>query len=120
MKKITESKLQQQCFMWHWNTHPDERGRLWMQYNNPKNRAHGAVLKGMGLVAGVSDLAYLKSDGTMLFIELKLPGQKQGPKQIWWEQLVTKTGAEYKVINNLEAFKKLIHNTGQNCAEASR
>lgn len=104
----TESRLQQECFMWHWNTFPEERGRLWIQYNNPKNGAHGAVLKGMGLVKGVSDLAYLRSDGRMVFIELKLPGQRQSPAQREWESLVRSCGAEYCVINTLEQFKTAI------------
>lgn len=105
---MTESRLQQLCFTWHWNTYPDQRGRLWMQYNNPKNREHGAVLKGMGLLPGVSDLAYLMPDGRMLFIELKTESGRQSPQQKQWEQIVTDAGAEYRIIRSLEEFQTLI------------
>lgn len=79
-----------------------------MQYNNPKNAAHGAVLKGMGLLPGVSDLAYLRDDGRMLFIEMKLPGQRQSPAQKDWQQIVTALGADYCVITSLEEFQAAI------------
>lgn len=110
---MTESKLQQLCFLWHWNTHHHERGRLWMQYNNPKNAEHGAILKGMGMVAGVSDLAYLREDGRMVFIELKV-GTGQSAAQKWWQGIVTAHGAEYHLIHTLEEFQTLI--TSLQCA----
>ena len=105
---MTESRLQQTCFLWHWNTYPDQRGRLWMQYNNGKNREHGAVLKGMGMVAGVSDLAYLRGDGRMVFIELKVGDGKQSDRQKWWEGVVQSCGAKYVVIRSLQEFQELI------------
>lgn len=105
---MTESRLQQLCFLWHWNTYPQERGRLWMQYNNPKNAEHGAILKGMGLIAGVSDLAYLREDGRMVFIEMKLPGEGQSERQKQWQSMVQACGAEYHVIRSLEEFQNLI------------
>lgn len=79
-----------------------------MQYNNPKNAAHGAILKGMGLLPGVSDLAFLREDGQMLFIEMKLPGQTQSPAQKNWERIVTNAGAGYCVVTSLEEFKAVI------------
>ena len=104
---ITESRLQQLCFSWHWNNKPLERGRLWMQYNNPKNAAHGAVLKGMGMIPGPSDLAFLQDDGRMLFIELKLPGRRQSPAQKEWAATVRACGADYEIARSLEEFKNL-------------
>lgn len=108
---MTESRLQQICFLWHWNNRPTERGRLWMQYNNPKNAEHGGVLKGMGMVAGVSDLAYLKEDGRMLFIELKVGDGKQSQRQKWWEGVVRGCGAEYVVVRSLKEFVEIIEKT---------
>lgn len=110
---ISESKLQQQCFTWHWNNFPEERGALYMQYNNPKNAAHGAVLKGMGLVSGVSDLAYLRPDGRVTYIELKLPGQKQSKAQRSWQALAERRGAKYLLCDNLEDFKAIIEKEQQ-------
>jgi hypothetical protein len=37
-----------------------------MNYNNPKNAIHGAILKGLGLVAGVADMTYLSPAGVVL------------------------------------------------------
>jgi hypothetical protein len=106
---ISESRLQQQCFMWHWNSYPDQRGRLWMNHNNPKNRIHGAILKGMGLLAGVSDLTFLREDGRCVFIEMKLPGERQSPKQKKWESLVDQCNAFYHVVRTESEFKEVIN-----------
>lgn len=106
---MTESRLQQECFLWHWNTYPEQRGRLWMQYNNGKSREHGAILKGMGMVSGVSDLAYLRGDGQMIFIELKVGDSRQSDRQKWWEGVVTACGAEYRIVRSLDEFKEVIN-----------
>ena len=107
---MTEAKFQQECFMWHWNTYPNERGRLYMNYNNPKNKAHGAVLKGMGLIAGVADLSYL-CDGKMVYIELKTDKGVQSDKQKDFERLVIELGHEYHICRDLEHFKRIIQKT---------
>ena len=106
---MSEAKLQQQCFMWHWNTYPSERGRLWMQYNNPKNAAHGAVLKGMGLVNGVADMAYLAKDGKPVFIEFKIDKGRQSDAQKWWQGVVESVGAKYFIVRTFEDFKDIIN-----------
>ena len=107
---MTEAKFQQECFMWHWNTYPNERGRLYMNYNNPKNKAHGAVLKGMGLMAGVADLSYL-CDGKMVYIELKTDKGIQSDKQKDFELLAIELGHEYHICRDLEHFKRIIQKT---------
>ena len=105
---ITESRLQQQCFLWHWNTYPEDRGALYLHYNNPKNAVHGAILKGMGLVEGVSDLGYLRPDGRVTYIEMKLPGKKQSPAQKKWQQVVESRCGRYFVCDNLDDFQTII------------
>lgn len=107
MSKISESRLQQKCFMWHWNTFPGERGRLWMNYNNAKNKAHGAVLKGMGLLAGLSDMTFLRSDGKAVFIELKTE-TRQSKAQKEWELIVKACNAFYAIAKTEEEFKEII------------
>lgn len=104
---MSEATLQAQCFTWHWNNYPDERGFLYMQYNNPKNAAHGSVLKAMGLVKGVSDLAYIPELDKMTYIEIKLPGEKQSKAQKDWQKKVEARGCKYIVIDNFKSFKKL-------------
>lgn len=106
---MTEHRLQQECFLWHWNTHPAERGCLWHVNNNARNRIQGAVLKAIGVVKGVSDLHYLRPDGVTIYIEVKLPGERQSPAQQQWQKLVEDRGGEYHIITTLEEFQNLIH-----------
>jgi hypothetical protein len=106
---MSEIKLQQQCFLWHWNSKPEERCLLFMNYNNPKNALHGAILKGIGLVAGVADMTYLSPRG-VIFLELKFGDGKQSAAQIEWQRKVEAAGYRYEVVRNFEEFKKIISN----------
>ena len=110
--EISEARLQQECFMWHWNNRPAERGRLWMNYNNAKNRNHGAILRGMGMLAGVADMTYLRTDGRPVFIELKVDGNGQSPKQKAWEQVVSACNAFYHLATTQEGFEQIIEQHG--------
>jgi hypothetical protein len=105
MSERSEASIQQECFMWHWNTYPEERGRLFHANNNGKNRSHGAVLKGMGVVAGVADLCYLMPGGRAAFIEMKAPGGKQSRAQKDWQSSVESAGFKYLIATSLDEFK---------------
>ncbi|NBW15873.1 MAG: VRR-NUC domain-containing protein, partial [Caulobacteraceae bacterium] len=52
---LEEFKLQAQCFRYHWNERPQERGRLFTVNNNSGGKFEGAIMKAMGVVAGVAD-----------------------------------------------------------------
>lgn len=104
---MTESYLQAQCFQWHWNNYPEQRKKLFMVHNNPKNPIDGNRLKAQGMVAGVSDLMLLRNNRPPLCIEIKLPKGKQQPVQIEWQQVAESTGAEYVIIRSLDEFKAL-------------
>lgn len=104
---MSEIKLQQQCFLWHWNSKPEERGLLFMNYNNPKNALHGTILKGIGLVAGVADMTYLSPCG-VIFLELKFGDGKQSAAQIEWQRKVEAAGYRYEVVRSFDDFKKII------------
>jgi hypothetical protein len=105
---MSEIQLQAACFQWFWNTYPDERGLLYMNYNNAKNQSHGAILKAIGMVAGVADLTLLTKNGAM-FIELKTEVGKQSPTQKQWEAKVREYGYQYHVVRTLEEFKSLVN-----------
>jgi hypothetical protein len=49
---MQEFKIQAECFQWHWNNFPDERGRLFTVNNNAPSAYAGSVMKAMGVVAG--------------------------------------------------------------------
>jgi hypothetical protein len=107
---MTESQLQQTCFMWfHNEAYKDQRGRLYHNYNNPPNAIQGAMLKGLGLTKGVADLTYLLPDGKMLFIEMKTEIGIQSKEQIAWQELVESLGFEYVICRSFEQFKELIN-----------
>ncbi len=108
MSDITEARLQSDCFMWHWNTRPNERGLLFMVHNSPKNAIDGARLKAMGMVAGVSDMIYLRDGLPPLCIELKLPDGIQSKAQKEWQKVVESVGCEYVIIRSLSEFQDLI------------
>jgi VRR-NUC domain len=107
---MTEAQLQQKCFMWfHNEAYKDQRGRLWHAFNNPPNRIQGAMLKGMGLVAGVADFVYLMPFGRTLFIELKTEKGTQSEEQKTWQNTVESIGFEYVVCRTFEDFKTIIN-----------
>jgi hypothetical protein len=105
MSERSEASIQQECFMWHWNTRPEERGRLFHVYNNGKNSEHGAVLKGMGTVSGVADLCYLMPGGRCGYIEMKAPGGRQSRSQKEWQAMVEGLGFKYLIATSLDEFK---------------
>lgn len=80
---------------------------LYMNYNNAKNQSHGAILKAIGMVAGVADLTLLTANGAV-FIELKTETGKQSPAQKEWEQKVREKDYQYHVIRTLEEFQELV------------
>jgi len=104
---ISEDRLQQNIFCYHWNNYPKERGLLFCVFNNPKNKIQGAQLKSKGMMKGVSDLIYLKPGGKPLLLELKTDIGKQSKAQKDWQDSVTVAGYDYYVIRTLEEAKKI-------------
>lgn len=104
---MTEARLQSDCYKYFHNTYPEQRKKLFMVHNNPKNPIDGNRLKAQGMVAGVSDLMLLRDNRPPLCIEIKLPKGKQQPVQIEWQKIAESTGAEYVIIRSLDEFKAL-------------
>ena len=78
-----------------------------MNHNNPRDARHGAQLKVMGLIAGVSDMTYLSNSGP-IFLEFKTPSGKQTPKQKEWQSQVENAGYRYCIVRNFEDFVKFL------------
>lgn len=106
--EISEDRLQQQVFTYHWNNYPEQRGLLFMVYNGAVNKVQGAQLKSKGMVKGVSDMVYLRPGGKPLFLELKTEKGRKSPAQKDWERKVTNAGYKYKLIRSLDEFKAII------------
>ena len=105
---MTESQLQAYCFQLHWNRYPEERGLLYMNYNNPKNAIQGAHLRALGMIKGVADMTYLSKSGAV-FLEFKTDVGKQSPAQIEWQAKVMTAGYAYRIIRNETDFWNAIN-----------
>lgn len=102
-----ENKLQSDCFLWHWNTFPEDRQMLFHVNNKGRNAIEGNKFKAMGVVKGVSDMIYIMP-GKVLFIEFKAASGAQRPEQQTFEKKVKERGFNYIIIRTIEEFKKLI------------
>jgi hypothetical protein len=96
--------VQAQCFQHHWNTRPDERGRLFLVHNNPRNAIDGNRLKAIGLVAGVSDMIYLRDNRPPLCLEFKASTGSQQRVQKEWQAVAEATGCEYVLVRSMDEF----------------
>jgi len=95
----SEDKIQQTLFTWFHHAYPSLRGLLYMNYNNPRNKVSGSILKGMGLVAGVPDmfLAIPNKSYHGFYIELKRWDGKVSDDQKEIQPILLSRG--YKVDN---------------------
>ncbi len=73
-----------------------------MVHNTPRNKIDGARLKSMGMVAGVSDMIYLRYDRAPLCIEFKTDNGRQSPEQKRWQQVAESFGCEYRIIRTFD------------------
>lgn len=132
MKKISESSIQQSCFLWLTNTqglkHHYPRLKMFSvsneaillmasilkSYRVPESIVNKATalsmdkMKSMGMVNGVSDTIVVLPNKT-LFCEFKVQDGRQSEKQKEFQQIVTDLGHEYHVVRSLEQFKDIIN-----------
>ena len=105
--RTTHDKLQSDCFIWFHNTYPKLRGLMWSTYNNPKNAAHGAYLKSIGMVKGVHDMQFYYN-GVLYGFEFKVGSDKLRPEQIKWGKQIEMQGGEWYEIRSVEEFKQIV------------
>lgn len=112
---MTELQLQAQCTQWFWNTYAKHRGRLRRVKNELDNHPYKTKQdifkqlsenKATGVIPGDSDLYFIAEKNT--YIELKIPGGRQGEEQKKFEALVTQYGHHYVLVWSLQEFKNLI------------
>ena len=104
----SEFRLQSQCFVYHWNNYQAERGLLFAVNNNSNNSYQGAVMKGMGVVAGVADMLYLSPTG-MIALEFKTETGRQNVAQKIWQMQIESAGYKYFIVRSLDDFLKAIN-----------
>lgn len=107
-----ESRIQQACVRWFRIQHRKIGNLLFAVPNGGKRgRVTAAILKGEGVVAGVSDLLLLyptKKYGA-LCIEMKTPQGRQSKSQKEWQALVEKAGYKYVVCRSIDDFMKEVN-----------
>jgi len=104
---MSEFKIQAECFQWHWNNFPDQRGRLFTVNNNAPSAYAGSVMKAIGVAAEVSDMIWLSSKGAV-FLEFKDERGRQSLSQKWWQGVVEAVDYKYVVIRSLEDFQRML------------
>lgn len=108
LPKLSEFKLQSQCFLYHWNNYPNERGRLFTVNNNSDNKIRAVINQSMGVVAGVADMMYL-SDTGLIAIEFKTITGRQSDVQKQWQETIEAAGYRYVIIRTFEEFKQTLN-----------
>jgi len=109
-REKSEIKAQSDAFVNLWNNRPDLRGRIFAINNNSENAIKGAFNKAMGVLPGVSDMAFVKASGLILWIEWKTSTGTQSAHQIEWQKLVELLGHEYVVVRSEAEFLTQIKN----------
>jgi hypothetical protein len=102
MASHSEANLQKACYKLFCKLKPREHGLLYLNHNNAANAMQGAILKGMGMVAGVADMTYLTTPVT--FLEFKTEKGRQSEVQKNWQQLVESHGYRYVIIRSQMDF----------------
>jgi hypothetical protein len=108
LPKLSEFKLQSQCFLYHWNNYPKERGRLFTVNNNSDNKIRAVINQSMGVVPGVADMMYL-SDTGLIAIEFKTITGRQSPVQKQWQETIEAAGYRYYIVRSFEQFKETLN-----------
>lgn len=112
--KHEESNIQKSCVEWFRYTPKYKTCRLFSVPNGsylagtPKERAIQAnMLKGEGLLSGVSDLILLAPTGTY-YLECKTESGTQSPEQKDFENAVKNNNQKYFVFRSLDEFQGLV------------
>lgn len=105
MKQVTESKIQQDCFMWYSNTFA--RHNIGIMFSVPNESIGSQQRKAnTGLLRGVSDTIIIHK-GICMFVEFKTLTGVISPYQKQFKEKVENQGLKYYLIRSLEDFKQL-------------
>ena len=113
-KKHAESEIQRSCVRWFREEFPSHALMLFAVPNGGgRSRVEGAILKGEGVTAGVSDLILLEARGGFgaLCIEMKTRSKRSGQsdRQREWQAAAEAAGNRYVVTRSLLAFQKAVY-----------
>lgn len=107
---MNEKQLQFKIVLDFSQKRPTEKGLLWSTRNQTFSAKDGMTQKGMGMVAGVSDLIYFKE--TFCGLEIKQKGKRHSAKhikqQLEWGKKITQNGGIWFIVTSLEGFWALL------------
>jgi hypothetical protein len=110
LKRHTESRIQQNAIRWFRYQYP-ELLLFAIPNGGVRSKTEAAIMKGEGVVAGVSDL-FLSVPNTMyhgLYIEMKTEKGRQGDYQKIFQEKVEKFGYKYAVCRSLDEFIETVN-----------
>lgn len=107
----SESQLQNHIVVWFSQTFPHLHGSLFEINNNPRNIKEAMYRRGMGMIAGASDLILI-ANNVVAGIELKHPTTKHTKshleQQLNWGKHIVSQGAKFLMSDNDEEIKEFI------------
>ncbi len=107
MKKI-EHEIQKECIIWYRANFPN--GIIFSVPNAGKRTAaQMTYLIQEGFVPGAPDLVVMRTDGKIIFVEMKTPTGRQSAAQVEFENRCDNLDEElYFVCKSLDDFKNII------------
>lgn len=116
---MTHEQLISSCFLWHWNSFPEERRMLYGVNNNVPNEVPkhlqaivGNKNKAKGVVAGVLDFCYLPPGGVSVpcsYLDGKVGADTLSDDQLDFKAKCHQRGIPCFTFSTLEEFKKIIN-----------
>lgn len=106
-----ESNIQTVCVTWFRIQYKKLAPLLFAVPNGgARNKTEAAIMKGEGVLAGVSDLLFLYPSGQYhgLCIEMKAPDGRQRDSQKEWQKAVEEQGYKYILCYSIEEFQTKI------------
>ena len=102
-----ESQLQQMCVRYFRYVYPQ-----YVIYATPNGGSRNPIeaerLKAEGVLAGVADLTILLPQGRIIYIEMKVKGNRQTDNQKDFQQKAEALGYKYYVCYSFDEFKAII------------
>lgn len=108
-----ESTIQRICVQWFRLQYPSCL-IFAVPNGSRRDRITGAILKGEGVLAGVSDLIVVGYN-KVLFIEMKVPGGFQTDSQEEFQKKVELLGFSYFICRTVDQFMSVITDAFKSC-----
>lgn len=106
-----EHRIQCSCVKWFRMQYPQYQNILFAIPNAARRTPRiGAYMKDEGMLPGVADLIFLKSNRnySALCIEMKTKDGRQSESQKKWEKAAKENGIHYIVCRSFDEFRKVV------------